>query len=234
MSRQPKAMDRKIPTADPVEPSGSGTSAGRSVRKSARTRERILAAAARVFRDRGYAGATLGMIAAAAGLQAGSLYYHFDSREMLVDTVMTEGTRRVHAAACRRLAALSPDTPPLRRLAVLIETHLEMALSAGDTTSAMIKLIWQVPADIRDRQLAEQRAYGALWRRTLQEAREAGEIRDDLNLSVVRMAILGALNWAADWYRPGGDPPARIAHDVVAMALHGLAAGDSRVEPARR
>ena len=51
--------------------------------KSQRTRARILDAAARVFRREGY-GARLSDIAAEAGIQTGSLYYHFDGRESLV------------------------------------------------------------------------------------------------------------------------------------------------------
>ncbi len=206
----------------PAEPTEA--TAGNGARKSDRTRQRILDAAAREFRDRGFAGATLGDIAARAGLQAGSLYYHFDSREALVDAVMAQGTRRAHHAARQRLAALPPGTPALVKLALLIESHLEMVLSAGDYTSAMVKLIWQVPADIRERTLADQRAYGALWRQVLEQARDAGEIRADVNLSVARMAILGALNWAADWYRPGGETPQRIARDMVTMVVEGLAA----------
>jgi AcrR family transcriptional regulator len=215
LAKQRSAQSRPVTAA--------GGTDGNAARKSDRTRQRILDAAARVFRDQGYAGATLGDIAASAGLQAGSLYYHFDSREALVDAVMAQGTRRAHHQARQRLAALPPGTTELAKLALLIESHLEMVLSAGDYTSAMVKLIWQVPAEIRERQLADQRAYGALWRQVLERARDAGEIRSDVNLSVARMAILGALNWAADWYRPGGDSPQQVARDVVTMVVEGLA-----------
>ena len=57
----------------------------------------------------------------------------------------------------------------------------------------------------------------------MQIARKAGAIRADLDLSVVRMAIMGALNWAADWYKPGRMTPREIARDITAMALGGLA-----------
>ncbi|MSW20533.1 MAG: TetR family transcriptional regulator [Actinobacteria bacterium] len=52
--------------------------------KSERTRTRILDAAAAVFSEQGY-GARLSDIARHAGIQTGSLYYHFSSREELVD-----------------------------------------------------------------------------------------------------------------------------------------------------
>lgn len=192
-------------------------------RKSEATRQRILDAAARVFRESGYSGTRLTDIAALADMKAGSLYYHFDSRETLVEEVMALGLRRTHSTVLARLDALPPGTSHVERLRTAIEAHLLTVLEQEDITSATIKLIWQVPPEIRERQLASQRAYGAVWRKLLQAAQEAGEIRADANLSVIRMAIMGALNWSADWYKPGGASAEQVSHDIAAMVLHGLA-----------
>ncbi len=51
--------------------------------KAAEHRERILAAAARLFRERGYEGVGLAEIAKAAGLTHGAFYTHFASKEAL-------------------------------------------------------------------------------------------------------------------------------------------------------
>lgn len=192
--------------------------------KAEATRQSILAAAARVFRADGYSGARLSDIAAKIGMKAGSLYYHFDSREALVEAVMDLGLKQTHETVAKRLQALPRDAGHLRRLEVAIEAHLELVLAHEDITSATIKLIWQVPPQIRERQLADQRAYGALWRKLLTDARKAGAIRGDVDLSVVRMAVMGALNWAADWYKLGRMTPKQIARDIAAMILGGLAA----------
>lgn len=192
-------------------------------RKSDLTRQRILQAAARVFRERGYSGTRLTDIAEAADMKAGSLYYHFDSREALVEEVILEGVRRTMDAVEDRFRSLPPDATPLQKLEAMIETHLKFVVLQGDISSASIQLIWQIPQEIRERTLAVQRAYGALWRQVLEAAREAGDIRADVNLSAIRMSILGALNWAADWYHPSGATPRQIARDIVAMVLYGLA-----------
>lgn len=192
--------------------------------KSRQTRERILDAAATEFRNMGYAGARLSDIAGRIGMKAGSLYYHFESREALVEAVMERGITRTQAALEQRLAELPGDADHRIRIEAAIETHLLLLLQQGDTASATIKLIWQVPAEVRERAMAQQRAYGALWSRLLAEARRAGDIRDDVDLSVVRMAILGALNWALDWYKPQRGSPKKIARDISAMILGGLAA----------
>jgi len=170
---------------------------GEDIGKAEATRQSILDAAARIFRRDGYSSARLADIAAEIGMKAGSLYYHFGSREALVEAVMEAGTRRTHARMMERLAALPPQTSHLDRLKAAIETHLIMVITQEDIASATIKLIWQVPAALRDKVLTEQRAYGGFWRDLLSQARGAGAIRPDVDLSVVRMAIMGALNWAA-------------------------------------
>jgi AcrR family transcriptional regulator len=192
------------------------------LRKADATRQSILDAAARIFRRDGYANARLSDIAAEIGMKAGSLYYHFGSREALVEAVMDVGTRRTHARLVERLAELPTDAGHVARLKTAIETHLVMVLAQEDIASATIKLIWQVPPPLREAVLAEQRAYGALWRALLSQARDAGAIRGDVDLSVVRMAIMGALNWAADWYKPGRLTPEQVAGDITAMIIGGL------------
>jgi AcrR family transcriptional regulator len=216
----------------PKRHGGRGRTEEAALRKSEVTRQSILDAAAREFRDNGYSGTRLSDIAARIGMKAGSLYYHFDSREKLVEAVMEHGLAKTKAAVEERLASLPRDAGHLVRLEAAIETHLLSVLEQGDHASATIKLFSQVPPDIRERQLARQRAYGAIWRKLLEDARRDGAIRGDVDLSPVRMAIMGALNWAADWYRPSGAAPKRIARDIAAMVLHGLVPGDrSRSRP---
>jgi AcrR family transcriptional regulator len=214
-----------LPSEPPSRPSAvlppiGGESPGG---KAETTRQSILEAAARIFRRDGYAAARLTDIAGEIGMKAGSLYYHFGSREALVEAVMQEGTCRTHQAVLETLAALPADAGALTRLGAAIQRHLAMVLAQEDIASATIKLIWQAPAAVREKVLAEQRAYGSLWRGLLEEARADGAIRPDLDLSVTRMAIMGALNWAADWYRPGRLTPEQIARDIAAMVIGGVA-----------
>ncbi|MCC6917714.1 MAG: TetR family transcriptional regulator [Alphaproteobacteria bacterium] len=204
------------------QPSSARAATPEPQRKSDITRQAILDSAARAFRLSGYSGARLSDIAAGAGMQAGSLYYHFDSREALVEALMDRGVEQTEAAVRAAIAALPAPASARDRLRAAIETHLLMIVQQEDIASATIKLIWQVPQPIRERALGRQRAYGALWRKLLADARDAGEIRSDLDLSVVRMSIMGALNWAADWYKPGKMTPEAIAADIVAMTLEGL------------
>ncbi len=190
--------------------------------KSAATRRRILDAAARTFQAHGYAGARLTDIAAEADTKAGSLYYHFASRDALVEEVFVLGIDRVSSAVRERVEALPPAAPARDRLAAAIEAHVETTLEVDAYTSASLRILGQVPEAIRNRHLKRQRAYGDYWRALLAKARDEGALRPDLDLSAARMLVLGMLNWIPEWYRAGALSPQEVARQAVAIALGGL------------
>jgi TetR/AcrR family transcriptional regulator, cholesterol catabolism regulator len=200
------------------------TSAART-RKSEQTRERLLGAAARVFRDKGYAGARLSDIAEVAEMHTPGVYYYFPSKEDLVEEVLRTGVARAAAYVEERVAAVPDGASALDRLRAAIEGHVLMVLEIGDYTSANIRIFGQLPDDIRRRHLAQQRAYGDLWRSLLEDARASGELRGDLDLSVLRMLILGALNWTVEWYRPGALDASEVARHATTMICEGISAG---------
>ena len=209
--------------------------------KSGRTRQRILDAAAFSFQRRGFASVTLKDIAARAELQAGSLYYHFDTKEELVEAVLDAGVEGAIAATREAVEALGPGAEPLARLRAAIAAHLRVVLAESAYAHANLRMLSQVPDSIRERHLKRQRAYGAFWRRLFQQAAEAGAIRPDLDLSVVRMLALGALNWSVEWYRAGRRSPSEIAAHATTMILDGIASrrglplrGSERSRPTRR
>ena len=79
------------------------------IRKGERTRTRILDAAADVLARRGYAAATLTEIASVAKMQAGSLYYHFDSKDAIVEEVMAVGLDHAREAIRAALKAVGEE-----------------------------------------------------------------------------------------------------------------------------
>ncbi|WP_230990348.1 TetR family transcriptional regulator [Rhodococcus oxybenzonivorans] len=202
--------------------SGGRTRPGK---KAMATRARILDSAAHTFRTKGYAGTRLSDVAAAADTQAGSLYYHFPSREELVEEVLRVGQERTSGYVRRRVAALSDDASCLDRLREAIDAHLDSTLESGDYTAATIRIIGQVPEEIRKRRLHEQREYGLFWRGLVNDAHESGEIRTDLDSSVLRMLLLGAMNSVPDWFRPRRDglSAAAFKQQFESLFLEGLA-----------
>ena len=200
------------------------TSEPASLSKSEATRQRILDAAARVFARRGYADTRLSDIADEAGTFAGSIYYYFASREDLVEEVLRLGVTGVFEAVREKVEGLPAEASWRDKLAVAIETHLSFTLAENDFATANQRLFAQVPGDVRQRHIHVHRAYGAYWKKLLEGARRAGEIRRDIDLSVLRLQILGAINWTMEWYKPGKRTIEEIAAQLAAMVFDGVAA----------
>ncbi len=195
--------------------------------KSARTRERILDAAAYILSRKGYSGTRLSDVAERAELQAPAIYYYFPSRDDLVEEVMWSGiaTMREHLIAV--LDALGPEITPMGRIDAAVEAHLRLELEISDYTTASIRNAGQVPEKIRSRQIAEEAKYGTVWRKLIQDASEAGDLRPDLDPRIARMLVLGALNWAAEWWTPRRGSIQSVVKTAQTMVRNGLSP-DSR------
>lgn len=186
------------------------------------SRERVLAAAAGIFSERGYAGATMRDIASAAGLQAGSLYYHYPSKELLIEAVLDSGIHGVSTAVYTAIAALPPSSSYGERLRAAIVAHLESVLTYGAYASASRHLLAQVPPEVRRKHVTRRDAYSDFWLQLLEAAQAAGAVRPGLDLRLTRTFILGALNSALDWYRPDGKSVEELAGQFIAMIDGGL------------
>ena len=191
----------------------------------------ILDAAAWLLRHRGYEATTTRAIASRVGIKAGSIYHHFPSKDAIVELVVNEGVRVVHEAVVAALDALPPTATPVSRLQAAITAHLLSSLEHSDYTSACIRAFAFLPDDLRRSCRVERRRYEDIWREIVLEAAEAGYMPEDVSPDAVRLMLLGAVNWAGEWYRPNRAPIDQIAASFSKLAF-GAARGKSR--PARR
>ncbi|GGA03887.1 TetR/AcrR family transcriptional regulator [Dyella caseinilytica] len=100
---------------------------------SASTKERILTAAEALFAQRGFEGASLRQLTAAAGVNLAAVNYHFGSKDNLVEEVFR---RRLDQLNARRLAALKqvvgqPDATLEDVLAAFIRPALDLSHDGG-------------------------------------------------------------------------------------------------------
>jgi TetR/AcrR family transcriptional regulator, cholesterol catabolism regulator len=168
--------------------------------KSELTRQRILDAAAKVLSVKGFAGTRLTDVAEYAELQAPAIYYYFPSREDLIEEVMYCGINDMRRHLQDTLRALPPDTTPMDKIMAAVEAHLRHELELSDYTTASIRNSGQVPDHLRTRQKKEEAAYGRIWQGLFADAIARGEIRTDLDARFARLLVMGALNWAAEWW----------------------------------
>ena len=186
------------------------------------TREQILAVAARLFSERGYAHTTLRQIAQQSGIQAGSIYYHFDGKDEIAACVLDEGIAAVTDAVHRRIDALPAEADMRARLGAAVEGHLWGMLHRGEFTAAHIRIYRYVSDAARSRHRSIRSAYTRLWDELLQEAADAGQLRNDIPVPMVRQFLVGALNWPVDWYDPQRGGFEQLAAQITALVLDGL------------
>jgi AcrR family transcriptional regulator len=191
--------------------------------KSALTRARIRDAAARVLSATGYAGLRLTDVAAEAEIQAPAIYYYYASRDELIEEVMWVGIADMREHVAAALSELPDGTSPLERLLVAADAHLRHALEISDYTTASIRNAGQVPLSIRKRQILEEERYGEVWRRLINELAREGRLRPELDLYIAQMLVLGALNWAVEWWNPRRGSVEAVVDNAQSFIRHGIA-----------
>lgn len=172
---------------------------GRRLSKSEDTRRRIVLGAAAVLVEKGYAATRLSDIAATVGMQAGSLYYHFDSKDDLVEEVLRFGVRYVHEHVRQRVAELADGVTAGERLREAVAAFLDALLEIGDLSPAHLRTFHQVPPEMQERLRPIRRDFGRYLDGLISEAVESGEVRADVNVTVLRLFITNALERVVDW-----------------------------------
>lgn len=189
---------------------------------AADSRQLILETAARLFRHEGFAATTLRAIASNCGMQAGSIYYHFASKDAIVGEVLNIGVQRVFDAVKAAVEALPANATLAETLHSAIDAHFRGLLLAQDFTSANIRIMGQVPAHVRESHRALRRRYERYWRDMLVRLQERGEIRPGPDLQRTVFYLFGAMNWATEWYDERKSGLDVVAAELAELVAHGL------------
>lgn len=187
-------------------------------------RRTILDAAARILRHNGYKATTLRDIAAAVGIKAGSIYYHFASKDVIVAAVMNDGVERVQQGVSRALSGLPATVGPAERLEAAIAAHLHALLEYSDYTSAGLKAFTDAPEAVRTAARPVRKRYEAVWDGIVADLVAARLVPDDVPAETLALAILGMMNWSPEWYRADRHAIDRLARDFAAIVLRRPAA----------
>ncbi|MHC8318481.1 TetR/AcrR family transcriptional regulator [Pseudomonas sp. LB3P31] len=163
-------------------------------------RGKLLQVAAHLFRNKGYERTTVRDLAGAVGIQSGSIFHHFKSKDDILRAVMEE-TIRYNTALMR--AALAEATSVGERVLALIRCELQSIMGGSGEAMAVLVYEWRSLSEEGQAQvLALRDIYEELWLQVLGEAKDARLIGGDV--FVTRRFLTGALSWTTTWFRPGG------------------------------
>jgi len=164
-------------------------------------RDFVLRTTARLFREQGYDRTTVKEIAEACNMLPGSLHYRYQSKEDILVDLMRLGMEQASLAVSQAVAGVTEPAEQLRRG---INAHLQILVSGSDMVYVLLFEWRSLRGSARREMIKLRDRYESLWAAMLKLLAEQGVIRKDMDLELLRLIGLGALNWVATWFREEG------------------------------
>jgi len=193
-----------------------------STRRRASQRRRapqIMEAAARVFAERGFHGATTQDIADVLGIKQASLYYYFSSKEAALELVCLRGVEGFFEAA--KAIAARPEGAR-KRLALLINSHLSPLVDRPDFVKVFLNERQHLPTESRRRIGRWSRGLERIFEEVIKEGIANGEFRAALDPRTATLAILGMCNAVSSWQRNENVDVAQISAEFARLVIDGI------------
>ncbi len=199
-------------------------------------RERILVAAAARFAELGYSETSLRLIAADIEMKAGSLYYHFESKDALILTVLRRGVglmmeafTNVEREVTRERDRRGPDEPDgLERLHAHVIAHLRVLHGNFEFTSLHVTALRTMPPAVRAEIVPERDEYEAKWTELL---RSILERQSDEEIGILRLVLFGAMNSSIEWFDADRGNLDEFAEVITDQFWYGAAFADAFPSP---
>lgn len=179
------------------------------------SRALILDAAAELFSTFGYTGTGLRQIADHVGLRPASVYHHFDSKELILEEILRIGLSQTMQSTRQAVEVLPPEANPRDRIEAAIAGHLRGIHENVTYTSTNLRFHGQMPPEVAKRIQPMRQNYTAYWRNLLESAKRAGYLQPDLELSLLRALVLGALNRSVAWFDLRKGPLEPLIHATI-------------------
>ena len=216
----PKPSSSRPRRASTKAASPKGSSDERAQRRHNRLPQ-LLDEAAKVFAQRGFAGASVREIVQPIGMLPGSMYYHFPTKEDLLVAVYREGVDRISHKVDMAIDAFAE---PWARLEAACVAHLTAVLDSTDYSQVVVRIRPTDAPPVHDALLALRDSYESRFAALIAALPlPRAVVRRDL-----RLFLLGGLNYAQAWYREDGAlGPADIARRFIRLLKTDLAAEET-------
>jgi len=184
-------------------------------------RTQLLTIAARLFAEKGFRNTTVRDIADEAGILSGSLYHHFDSKESMVDEILSTFQEQLFGQYDEILASSDDARTKLERA-------LRVSFEAIDRYPSEVAIYQNDAAYLRTFErfgyLADRYTQSRqLWVTLIEEGVASGVLRSDLDVTLTYRFIRDTVWVAVRWYRPGGGHShTDVADQYVRILLDGI------------
>jgi AcrR family transcriptional regulator len=210
------------PALAPARPTPAGRPTVRRRNPGRRTQLAIHDAAVKSFAAKGYAGTSLRSLAAEVGVEVGSLYRHFASKEELLFNVVKQASDEFYQTLTETLAN-APARPVARLRALTEETARYHAVHGAQSFVGTAEV--RELTRLHHKHVMKQRSLvDSLFKSVVEECIAAGYFPADTNPSVASNFVISVATGVALWYNPAGP----IKPDQVAALVADFAVPDTR------
>lgn len=183
-------------------------------------RDAILAMAARLFADRGYAAGSIADLAAACGVSKALLYHYYRDKEALLFDIADRYIDSLQLIVDEVSAERLPPAPHLRRL---IERFMQAYEHAAAYHRVLVQDVKYLSATHRRRVVGKQNRVVDAFAEAV--AAVAPHLRRSALLKPVTMTLFGMINWTFTWLKDAGPLTyAQMAPVVTDLFLNGVGA----------
>jgi AcrR family transcriptional regulator len=187
-----------------------------------RVREDIIAAATRVFSDRGYHAASMAEIAEAVGIRKPSLYHHVRKKEDLLFAIheqmideLIEQTMPVFT---------SSSMTPAEKVRGALKIAMSFVARHRDGVTVFLTEQRAVSGERWNELVVKRDFYEQMVHRIIAEGTASGAFIE-VSPKIAAKAVLAMANWGYEWFQPDGPLTAEEVGDIFAtIALRGLEA----------
>lgn len=161
---------------------------------------RLLLGAAYLFHKQGYAKTTVRELAQFIGIQSGSLFHHFKTKDDILANVMEQTI--IYNNVCMQ-SAIATSNDPEQQLKQLIKAELH-AIS-GDTGAAMAVLVYEwfaLSAENQQKLLKLRNEYEKIWLDVIKTLHQQNKVKHDP--FIVRRLMGGSIAWTVTWFNLEG------------------------------
>lgn len=178
--------------------------------------------AATLFLQHGYEATSLRHIADAVGMKAGSLYYHFASKDELLTQILQRGID-VMQAAFDDAERTSLGHKPAMRVETHVRAHLAALFENGPYTAAHVTTFRTAPDAVHEQIVPVRDAYEARWTDLLRGLQADGKIPPTVDVNVARLVLFGAMNSSVEWFDTDRGSLDRFASAITHQFWNGVA-----------
>lgn len=182
----------------------------------------VLRMAAKLFSERGFHRVTMKELAEHLNITKPALYNYFDSKSAILTECFRLGKAVVEADLLERESYGGSGLEKLRHF-----VRRYTCLGTTDYGACMFRLDDRELPDAERREVrGHKRTIDAKVRALIREGIADGSVLPMCDVRLTAFAILGALNWIAQWYRPDGEhTPEEIGDEFAARLVDGIASG---------